>query len=282
MTLDYSQYADIDYSEPTQQYGPGPVMQWLRGAERPPLPGKFYLRERDFGRTAPDAPFVADEVFDGEGGYTASVARLLVIGTRKTVYIPTIVKYNGRDQRRKEWLPHWKPELREKGGKILTEALVLVEGVGDPVVFQVSGMNGMEFDKALRRFRAELIGPVSMKARAVIGRPLPTFAFWMPLSGLTPKGKPNVVKIEAFGSFATPPLLDLPDIDIAGVDEWAEQLAAPGGMVAFAAELAKEHEGWLKSNRYLDREARLGSQASEPPEPSAWGVDDLPPDLDVA
>lgn len=280
--FDFDQYDDIPYEEEKRQFGPGPQVLWLRGNERPPLPGRFYVKARAFGDNEPGEPWQPESPFGDETGYSTPTAKMLVIGVRRTTFVPIVRKIGGEERSVKEYKPHWKPEYKEQGGKLLTEALVLMEGLPDVAVFQAQGTNGYAFDAALKAFKAQLVAPMSRRAALVGKRGLPPFAFFLPLTAFDEKGKPVIRKFPAFNTYATPPRLDMPELDDDTLVEWAQALAAPHAMVAYAADMAVEHADWLKSNRYLDTQARFAEANGEAFPPTPFGVDDLPPDLGEA
>lgn len=185
---------------PTEQLEPGRII-WLHGTKQAKTPGVFYARASEFA-DPPAAPWQADTRFDDEVGFSAPSLRLAVIGWRQQWFIP------GADGQPPTYLTTY-----EAGAKKNVEVLCLVEGLSDPMVLSVSGMNKAKpILDLIRSYEEGLLKQASRIAR----KALPRWTFWLPIRNKERDGKTEYIDAKdgsgkSYGSVVTPPALYLPD-----------------------------------------------------------------------
>ncbi len=176
---------------------PGRI-NWFHGVKAARLPGVFYARETAFTDTPP-TPWVLDERFEDELGYSAPRLDLAILGWRDQWFRPG---ENRGDS--STWLPTY-----EAGAKKLTEYLVRVSGLDDVMVLSVSGLYKarpiIDLVSAYRR------GSLTQAMRKV-KRTLPLWAFWLPVASRVKDGKTEYLEAtdsdgKQYGSVVTPPAL---------------------------------------------------------------------------
>lgn len=178
-------------------------LSWLHGAKSGNVrtPGCFYGRDTAF-TDQPGEPWILDERHSeqGEIGYSTPELRIAFVGWRDQWFIP------GQDRGD---LPTWIAGYQE-GAKKLTEYLIRVQGLADPMVLSVSGLY-----KA--RPIADLVSQYKRGALTQAMRryklALPLWAFWLPVANKRGADL-KTVYIEAkdaagkeYGSVVTPPSL---------------------------------------------------------------------------
>jgi hypothetical protein len=178
---------------------PGRI-NWYHGVKQAKLPGVFYARETAFTDTPP-APWVLDERYSDQGelGYCAPQLNIAIIGWREQWFTPG---ENRGDS--STWLTTY-----EDGAKKLTEYLIRVQDLDDPMVLSVSGLYKarpiIDLVSAFRR------GALTQAMRK-IKRTLPLWAFWLPIASRTKDGKVEYLEAtdadgKVYGSVVTPPAL---------------------------------------------------------------------------
>jgi hypothetical protein len=176
---------------------PGRI-NWFHGVKAAKLPGVFYARETAF-TDAPATPWVVDERFEDELGYSAPRLELAILGWRDQWFRPG---ENRGDS--SQWLTTY-----EDGAKKLTEYLVRVSGLDEPMVLSVSGLYKarpiIDLVSAYRR------GALTQAMRKV-KRTLPLWAFWLPVASRVKDGKTEYIEAtdsdgKQYGSVVTPPAL---------------------------------------------------------------------------
>ena len=176
---------------------PGRI-NWYHGVKAAKLPGVFYSRDTAFTE-APGAPWVVDERFDDELGYSAARLELAIIGWREQWFLPG---ENRGDS--STWLPTY-----EAGAKKLTEYLVRVAGLEDAMVLSVSGLyKARPIIDLVSTYRRGALTQAMRK----IKRTLPLWAFWLPIANKTKDGKTEYLEAKdadgkEYGSVVTPPAL---------------------------------------------------------------------------
>lgn len=177
-------------------------LAWLHGVSAGGVktPGCFYGKDTAF-TDPPAAPWSTDERYSDQGelGYSAARLSLAFLGSRDQWFLP------GED---KGDQPTWLPTYQD-GAKKLTEYLVLVDGLADPMVLSVSGKyKAGPIAQILSAYRRGALAQAMRRVK----RTLPPWAFWLPIANQTKDGK--TVYLEAadadgksYGSVVTPPAL---------------------------------------------------------------------------
>lgn len=164
--------------------------------------GCFYGKDVAF-TDAPPAPWVLDErhADSGEIGYSVPELRLSFLGSRSQWFIPG----DEPGDPAKEWLTGY-----QDGAKKLTEYLVLIDGMADPMVLSVSGKyKAGSFSDILNAYRRGALAQAMRKTK----RTLPPWAFWLPIANRRDRdGKTIYEKAQdgngkEYGSTVTPPAL---------------------------------------------------------------------------
>jgi hypothetical protein len=178
---------------------PGRI-NWYHGVKQAKLPGVFYARETAF-TDAPPAPWMIDERYSDQGelGYCAPRLNIAIIGWRDQWFKPG---ENRGDS--SEWLPTY-----EDGAKKLTEYLIRVQDLDDPMVLSVSGLyKARPIIDLVSSFRRGALTQAMRKAK----RTLPLWAFWLPIASRQKDGKVEYLEAKdadgkEYGSVVTPPAL---------------------------------------------------------------------------
>lgn len=213
---------------------PGRI-SWLHGtnAAGAKAPGCFYAKDTAF-TDPPGAPWVLDERYidqeQPETGYSATELRIAILGERSQWFRP------GQDRGD---LPEWLPGYTD-GAKKLTEYLIVVEGVADPMVLSVSGKyKAGPFARIVSTYRRSALAQAMRKVK----RTLPLWSFWLPVAGQRDAaGKPIYTKAQdgegkEYGSIVTPPAL---------VGQPIPRTAAD---ILDGAAIWESHGEWLKYKR---------------------------------
>lgn len=181
---------------------PGRI-SWLHGTKSGNVrtPGVFYGKDTAF-TDAPGVPWVLDERHSeqGEIGYSAPELRIAVIGWRDQWFRP------GADRGD---LPTWLASY-EDGAKKLTEYLIRVQDLAEPMVLSVSGLyKARPIADLVSSYRRGALTQAMRKYR----RTLPLWAFWLPVANKRGADL-KTVYVEAkdadgkdYGSVVTPPAL---------------------------------------------------------------------------
>ena len=177
-------------------------LNWYHGvnAGNVKTPGVFYARATAFMDT-PDAPWETDNRFADETGYSAAELRIAFIANRSQWFIPA--EEQGKPPQR--WLQGY-----EVGAKKLTEYLIMVDGLSEPMVLSVSGKyKAGPFADILSEYRRGALAQAMRQVR----RTLPVWAFWLPIAGKRDaSGNPVYLKAsdgdgKEYGSIVTPAAL---------------------------------------------------------------------------
>lgn len=231
----FEELGTFEYEVHQDQQGDGlPRIWWHHGDRKAKTPGSFYTRSEDWVGDLP-APWTADDRFDGETGWAATVLKILPITYRNQPF--RRIEQGGKTRR--EYVARW-----EQGMSIHTELLCLVEGLEGPVVWSMKGMTGAAVTGKGGIFpqaRQALIGP----AEKALKKKVPMHAFWLPIGQRLKDGKPDYVTLEQ-GSVITPPALRMPDLD--GRD-LLNALYAGKATIEYAGELREQYEGWRHERR---------------------------------
>jgi hypothetical protein len=188
---------------------PGRI-SWLHGTNQAgaKAPGVFYGKDTAFTEP-PTAPWAVDNRYEdqGEFGYSATELRIAILGWRDQWFLP------GEDRGD---LPTWLPTY-EAGAKKLTEYLIMVDGLLDPMVLSVSGKyKAGPFAKIFSDYRRGSLAQAMRK----IKRTLPPWSHWLTVAGKRDAGgKPIYEKAmdgdgKEYGSIVTPPVLVAPPIEV--------------------------------------------------------------------
>lgn len=185
---------------PTGQLEPGRII-WLHGVKQAKTPGVFYAKASEFADTPP-APWQTDTRFDEEAGFSTPELRLAVIGWRSQWF------KQGADGQPPQYLTTY-----EQGAKKNVEVLCLIDGLDDPMVLSVSGMNKAKpILDLIRVYEESLLKQASRIAR----KALPRWTFWLTIRNKEKDGKTQYIDAtdsngKSYGSVVTPPALYLPD-----------------------------------------------------------------------
>lgn len=183
---------------------PGRI-NWYHGVKAAKLPGVFYARDTAFTDTPP-APWVLDERYSDQGelGYCAPRLSIAVLGWREQWFTPG---ENRGDS--STWLPTY-----VDGAKKLTEYLIRVEGLDDPMVLSVSGLyKAKPIIDLVSAFRRGALTQAMRKTK----KNLPLWAFWLPIASRMRDGKVEYLEAKdadgkEYGSVVTPPALAAPPV----------------------------------------------------------------------
>jgi hypothetical protein len=185
---------------PIGQLEPGRII-WLHGHKQSKTPGVFYAKAAEFAAT-PAKPWSSDNRFDEEAGFSAAELRVAIIGWRQQWF------KQGAEGQPPQYLTGY-----EVGAKKNVEVLCLVEGLDDPMVLSVSGMNKAKpILDLIRSYEDGLLKQANRIAR----KSLPRWTFWLPIRSKEKDGKIAYIDAtdsagKSYGSVVTPPALFLPD-----------------------------------------------------------------------
>jgi hypothetical protein len=211
-------------------------LSWLHGATgQVKTPGVFYAKDTAFVEP-PVSPWVLDERYtdQGETGYNAPELRIAFIANRSQWFLP------GQDRGD---LPEWLNAYQE-GAKKLTEYLIQIDGIYEPMVLSVSGKyKAGPIADILSTYRRGALAQAMRKVK----RTLPAWSFWLPIANKrgadlkTVYLKASDADGKEYGSVVTPPALIGPPqartaqelIEGAAIwqeyQDWAHYTRAPQG-----------------------------------------------------
>jgi len=239
-----------------------PRIWWYNGVKQARTPGVFFTKLDEHPGPLP-APWTNSNRYD-EAAYETPQLRVALIGQRQT---PFTNETDAAGQRRRHYVPKWQP-----GAQIYNEWLCFVEGLDYPCVLCSKGLTGKALAGVLKAYRAGVLKPAERIAR----RNLPLWSFWMPIAGMTDKGKP-VYADTGFGSFVTPPELKLPDLAEAKL---TEALFVGPDLLVLGVDVRNEYDAWLKEKR-VDVEGETAANGAPaldelPPPELTEGYDEIP------
>lgn len=203
---------------------------WMHGNKAGKTPGAFFGKATEFSG-APAAPWVEDDRFEDDPGYSASALWLAFICWRAQWY-------KQDESGPKIWLPDY-----EQGAKKQVEYIVFAEGVEEPLVLTLP-----KFTKAkpiqdiVGAYRDGLLKQASRVAK----RGLPLWSFWVPIQGKQKDNKPIYEEVQrngaGTGAYVTYPVAAFPDnaMDTLFV---GEELLRRGG------EVARTYGAWTQQKR---------------------------------
>jgi len=206
-------------------------LAWLHGvsAGGAKTPGVFYGKDTAFVEPPP-TPWVVDERHENELGYSCPELRLAFIANRSQWFIPGETKDD---------LSTWLLDYQE-GAKKLTEYLVLIDGIVEPMVLAVSGKyKAGPIAQLLSDYRRGALAQAMRKTK----RNLPAWAFWLPIANKRDKnGKTEYVSAKDsdgkdYNSVVTPPTLIGAPIPVSKE------------MLLYGAELWQQYQDWAKAKR---------------------------------
>jgi hypothetical protein len=209
---------------------PGRI-SWLHGtnAAGAKTTGVFYARDTAF-TDPPSAPWKQDDRYENEAGYSAAELRIAVIGERSQWFVP------GESQGDPStWLQNY-----QDGAKKLTEYLITVDGLADPMVLSVSGKyKAGPIAKLISDYRRGTLAQAMRKVK----RTLPLWSFWLPISSQRDSND-RILYIKAqdgdgkeYGSIVTPPALASAPVARTVVE------------ILAGADLWQQYQEWLKFKR---------------------------------
>jgi hypothetical protein len=206
-------------------------LAWLHGvnAGGAKTPGVFYGKDTAFV-DPPPKPWVLDERHEDELGFSAPELRIAFIGNRSQWFIP------GAD---KGDMPEWLATYQD-GAKKLTEYLILVDTIAEPMVLSVSGKYkaGPLMD-ILSNYRRGALAQAMRKYK----RTLPAWSFWLPIANQRDKAGKTIYLTakdgdgKEYGSVVTPPALV------------AAPLPVTKDMLLYGAELWQQYQEWMRFKR---------------------------------
>lgn len=257
---------DIDYQTETSDQPPR--IWWHNGDKRSKTPGSFYTKLDEIG-VEPAAPWQSDDRFDNEDGFATNKLNVAIIGHRSQAF-----KQDNADSPW-IWLTKW-----EKGARIYTEVLCIVEGIDEPVVWACKGMTGKAVtgkgDGIIDRYKTALL----REAEKLSKRTLPPWSFWLPIASEVDASGKLVYADTGFGSFITRPRIHWP----AGhkVDAVINMLFVGKELIERGAEIRNQYADWFKARRVNDEAPVAAEQEAEedaPPQrnvPQPLSEDDIP------
>lgn len=203
---------------------------WMHGNKAGKTPGAFFGKATEFSGT-PAAPWVADDRFDDDPGYSAPALKLAFIAWRSQWYMQA-------ETGPKVWLPEY-----QSGAKKQVEYIVFAEGVDEPLILTLP-----KFTKAkpiqdiVGAYRDGLLKQASRIAK----RGLPLWSFWVPISGKQKDGKPLYEEVQrtgaGTGAYVTYPVATFP-ADAMDTLFVGEELLRRGG------EVARTYGSWTQQKR---------------------------------
>ena len=176
-------------------------LSWLHGATgQVKTPGAFYGKDTAFVEP-PGALWALDERYadQGEVGYSAPELRIAFIANRSQWFLP------GADRGD---LPEWLSAYQD-GAKKLTEYLIQIDGIYEPMVLSVSGKyKAGPIADILSTYRRGALA----QAMRQVKRTLPAWSFWLPIANKRQDNKTLYLKAsdadgKEYGSVVTPPAL---------------------------------------------------------------------------
>lgn len=204
---------------------------WMHGNKAGKTPGAFFGKATEFSGT-PAAPWIADDRFDDDPGYSTPALRLSFICWRAQWY-------KQEETGPKIWLTDY-----EAGAKKQVEYIVFADGCDDPLVLTLP-----KFTKAkpiqdiVQSYRDGLLKQASRLAK----RPLPLWSFWVPIQGKQTKdGKPAYEEVQragaGTGAYVTYPVAAFPP-DAMDTLFVGEELLHKGG------DVARTYGAWVNQKR---------------------------------
>lgn len=183
-----------------------PRIWWYHGNKQVKTAGSFYTKQAEFIEGL-ETPWAIDNRFDDEVGYSTPTLKVMFLTKRSQPFRDEKDPATGRrlkDVPRK-WFLRW-----ETGMQIYTELLMLIEGYEHPVVWCVDGLIGKAVDGKggiLKTYEGGLLA----QAGRVAKKNLPPWSFWVPISTKRTADGKVAYEDTGYGSFVTPPAIQLPD-----------------------------------------------------------------------
>lgn len=203
---------------------------WMHGNKAGKTPGAFFGKATEFSGT-PTAPWVADDRFDDDPGYSAPALRIAFICWRAQWY-------KQEESGPKIWLSEY-----ETGARKQVEYIVFAEGCDDPMLLTLP-----KFTKAkpiqdiVQSYRDGLLKQASRLAK----RALPLWAFWVPIGGKQKDGKAVYEEVQragaGTGAYVTYPVATFP-ADAMDTLFVGEELLHKGG------DVARTYGAWVNQRR---------------------------------
>lgn len=238
---------------------------WMHGNKAGKTPGAFFGKATEFSGT-PAAPWLPDDRFDDDPGYSAPVLKLAFIAWRAQWY-------KQDESGPKIWLADY-----EQGAKKQVEYIVFAQGCDDPMLLTLP-----KFTKAkpiqdiVKEYRDGLLKQASRLAK----RALPLWSFWVPIQGKQKDGKSVYEEVQRNGA-GTGAHVTYP-VAVWG-DNPMDTLFVGEDLLRKGAEVARTYGRWVDERRLpagvVEGEVVQPRQLSAPrnvPQPIAddGSVDDL-------
>jgi len=203
---------------------------WMHGNKAGKTPGAFFGKATEFSGT-PSAPWIQDDRFDDDPGYSAPMLKIAFIAWRAQWYTQD---ENGP----KQWLRDY-----ETGARKQVEYICFAEGVDDPMILTLP-----KFTKAkpiqdiVKDYRDGLLKQASRLAK----RGLPLWSFWVPIQGKHKDGKPIYEEVSragtTTGAYVTYPVATWGDAPM-------DTLFVGEEMLRKGAEVARTYGRWMDERR---------------------------------
>ena len=240
-----------------------PRVWWFNGVRQARTAVVFYTKLEEHPGPLP-VPWTVSHRFDGEVGYEATTLRIAVIGMRQEPFIPETDPTTG--QKRRRFIKRW-----ETGAQLYNEWLCFIDPLSYPVVLCSKGLTGKALAVAWKGYKTRVLKP----AERMVGRALPAWSFWLPITGMVDeRGRPFYADT-GHGSFVTPPALVLPDAPEAAL---AESLFVGADVLAAGVQVRQEYDGWLKERRVEQPAAVVAASDDAPPmeDPTDYSGEEVP------
>lgn len=236
MTTDFLATINAIEDLPTGELTPG-VIWWLHGAKAgaTKVPGVFYAKATEFA-SAPAAPWVTDNRFDDETGYSTPLLRAAIIGWRQQWFM--------QDKNDPKAMPRYIPDY-QNGATKHVEIIAMIDGQEDPFIISVKGFHKTKaMLDAIRAYENGLLKQASRIAK----RALPRWTFYLPIKNkLNNKGETDYIEAQdgegkSYGSVVTPPALYLPD-------DAMESCFVGSDVLRRGADIRAQYDAWFRQKR---------------------------------
>lgn len=229
-----------------------PRIWFYNGVKAAGTNGYFYSTVNEFEH---DLPGWNSCTTFSEDGISTSEVMLAVIRKRSQAYTETVV--NG--VRTRNWLKHY-----EKGAKLYTELLCLMNGYDKPITLNVKGMIGAAINRkggitSMHELYVLQEAKKLWKQNGAYGNP-PTWSFYIPITvQVTKQGKP-VYTDTNYGSFVTLPYMPV----TAPADrEQLLKLFVGRDKLDYGLEIYNDTAAWQKKLRANEQQEEVQSEVNQ-------------------
>lgn len=206
---------------------------WMHGSKQGRTPGAFFGKATEFNGT-PAAPWVLDERFDNDPGYSAPTLRLAFVAWRSQWYM----EEERSGKKFKSWIIDY-----QQGARKQVEYIVFAEGVDEPMILTLP-----KFTKAkpIQDIVKEYQDGLLKQAARLAKRALPLWSFWVPIQGVQKDGKPVYDEVQragtGTGAYVTYPVAAFPT-------DAMDSLFVGEELLRRGADVARTYGKWREERR---------------------------------